>query len=104
MYKEYKEKKEEYVKKRELAKEKLKALAVVNGSCVDSQIFGIDFIKQIYLDLIDSEIERYKVIKNDMPRIVGEPWELAESVGKKMFIDEQISYLEEQRDLILNDK
>ena len=47
---------------------------------------------QTYTSMVMAEVERLEGIKKDMPTIIRQPFELAESVGKKMFIDEEINY------------
>lgn len=54
----------------------------------------VDFIHQELQkarhDWLREEIVKLEGIKSEIPKIIREPFELAESVGKKMFIDELI--------------
>lgn len=50
------------------------------------------------------EIDSLEYMKNQMPKVVREPFELAESVGAKMAIDEIIDRHQSELDQLTSDK
>lgn len=68
----------------------------------DTHGIVIDYLKELHQthhqelqkarhDWLREEIDSLECMKNQMPKVVREPFELAESVGAKMAIDEIIS-------------
>ena len=52
-------------------------------------------------DWLQEEIVKLEVIKNEIPKIIREPFELAESVGKKMLLDKIIQRYQSELDQLI---
>ena len=102
-YKQYIERVENYEEGKLLAKERLKALHIINGTCVDAEIFGKDFVKQTFIEIANREIERLEKSKKiyvTSDKVVSEEGGPNLSELYNEAIKDQLSYWKHNKQLI----